>query len=425
LAVLLTGYLIGPRVTNNEQQSTCVGNVELAGPFGISLNCDSPQFMWLAREPAGLLTPQNPRQARPGLIFAAALLAAPLSVLVPAGGAPKPVDTGIQNPTEITESFTRDLPAYLAYVLLNIAILGASFFLLRKLIGRLSGASLGTPETIIAVSAGLLLVANDVTKAFVWSPHTQAFNILVPVMAVYATVWTRSGALMDRRFAVGLGIAVGLGMMAYPVFIVVPICVLPPALMLIAREHVRPVRLRAMVNLALLLALSILPSVLWYLFVRFTTGDFFHFEMAQGEVVWMADAWTKGADVFARTWLFNAWQLLAAAAPQAVPVLILAVLTAAAAFRGSRTVALSSVSPAIAVGLYVSVAMLGFYASVGWIVDRLAYPMVPPLLVAAATVAVVVSLRLDGRGRRGLAIGAMVLAMAQIAYAVAKDGPWS
>jgi hypothetical protein len=47
----------------------------------------------------------------------------------------------------------------------------------------------------IVVSVGLLLVTNDISKAFFWSPHTQMFNVLVPVMAVYAAALAWDGAL--------------------------------------------------------------------------------------------------------------------------------------------------------------------------------------------------------------------------------------
>ena len=427
LALLLTGFLIGPRVLPDKQQETCVGNVELPRPLGFSLNCDSPQFTWLARDPAGLLEPQNARQARPGLILAAAFLQTPLSAVAPPGGPPKPAESGLRNPQEISASVARDLPAYLAYVMLNFGILGASFLVLRKVLEGIGGARKHDAwRTMIIVAAGLLLVANDVTKAFVWSPHTQLFNIMVPIMAVHATLRVWSGSLLDRRFAAALGLAVGFGMTAYPVFVVIPVCCLLPGLVLILREKLPRLQRAAVVNLALLLALSALPSALWYAFVRTVTGDFFHFEMAQGEVVWMADAWAKGADVLLGTWLSYAGELIAFAAPQAIPVMALAAVVAWVTVRHHCPLAvLRAAHPAMLAGLYVSVATLGFYASVGWIAERLAYPMMPPLLAGAAAAAIAVLPQLKERGRRELAAGALLAAVAQISYVIIKDGPWS
>ena len=64
LVALLLGLLIGPRVPAHEQNYRCVGNIELAGPFGIALNCDSPQFMWLARQPARSVDNNSAGQCR-------------------------------------------------------------------------------------------------------------------------------------------------------------------------------------------------------------------------------------------------------------------------------------------------------------------------------------------------------------------------
>jgi hypothetical protein len=84
----MAGYLVGPRIVDDVQNEKCVGNISLPGPFGIHLNCDSPEFLALASEPAGLLKAKNYRQSRPGLILAAAALSAPLSLIV------KPVAQG-------------------------------------------------------------------------------------------------------------------------------------------------------------------------------------------------------------------------------------------------------------------------------------------------------------------------------------------
>src|SRR5664280_1010913 len=78
---LMFALLIGPRLPDDQQATQCVVNVHLPGPFGIGLNCDSPEFMRLAHEPSALLEPFNTRQSRPGLIGAAATLAWALSPL--------------------------------------------------------------------------------------------------------------------------------------------------------------------------------------------------------------------------------------------------------------------------------------------------------------------------------------------------------
>ena len=125
-ALLSLGLLIGPRVPDRDAGYNCVGNVYLHGPFGFSLNCDSPEFMWLARDPAGLVDHINSRQSRPGLILLAAAIQAPLSLVLPPDGPPIPVYQGLYDPLRVAQRFVEDRSAYFAYIMLNVAILLAS-----------------------------------------------------------------------------------------------------------------------------------------------------------------------------------------------------------------------------------------------------------------------------------------------------------
>jgi hypothetical protein len=427
-ALLCAGLLIGPRVPDSDAGSLCVGNIGLPGPFGISLNCDSPEFMWLARDPSGLLFHENSRQSRPGMILLAALIQAPLSLIAPADGPPTAAYQGLFDPDTIVRSFVRDRPAYFAYLLLNFAILLATFGVLRAVIDRHGKAS-DTASATILVATGLLIVANDVTKAFLWSPHTQLLNVLAPVLAVYATQ-RALGAPLARRFALGMGAAVGIGITAYPVFAVIPACVLPPAIVAALRERSSAARCRALANLAVFCALAVIPAALWYLVVRVEVGHFSSAELDMGELVWMKDALGKGLDPFLAQWFGYARQLIEFAAPQAIAlgalVAWLAVAVVAMAQRREiKPARLSAALPILATGLYVGVALLGFYTCVGWIVDRLAYPMIPPLLAAAGAAAVVIAQHLPPARRPVLAVGCLVIAIAQMIYVVAKDGPWS
>jgi hypothetical protein len=423
LFALLLGLVIGPRVAEDEQQYLCVGNIELMGPFGLALNCDSPQFMWLARQPEGLLEHRNARQSRPGMIAAAALLTRPLSLLVPPGGPPLPVTQGLLETERITVSLARDLPAYLAYILLNCGVLLLCFHFVRQTMapaGVKDGATL-----VVLVAMGLLVVGNDVTKAFFWSPHTQLFNVFVPVLALYATLRVVNGAAFDRTFAFGLGLAVGLGVTAYGVFIVVPACLMLPWLWALTREPSRRRRRHALANLALLFALGVAPMALWYFYVVATTGEFFHIEAEHfGQVVWIVEALEQGS--FLRRFFMTLGELLAFAAPQALPFAMLAVLLGVAALRDRNAAAgLRATLPIAVIGLYVSVAFLSFYTCVGWYSDRLAYPAIPPLLITAGVAAATMAGRMDPRRRRMLASGCAGVALANLVWLVAKDGPWS
>jgi 4-amino-4-deoxy-L-arabinose transferase-like glycosyltransferase len=425
LAFLMASFLIGPRVPAEDQKILCIGNIYLGGPFGFGLNCDSPEFMWLARDPSGLLKPESPRQARPGLIIAAAIVQMPISLVVPYRAPPQPIGQGTDDTAAIVRSFQNNLPTYLAYILLNIGILLVGFFLTRRIMERDTDSRAIDPASgLIILSTGFLLVANDVTKAFVWSPHTQMFNILVPVLSLYVILRLLRGGLFERSFVLSIGLATGLGMIAYPFFALVTACAIPPTVWTVIRD--RKHRQIGTVHLAALIALSIAPSLLWYAFVRAKTGAFFQYEMAQGQVVWMANAWAKGMGPFLGQWLKNLWSLLVFAAPQAIPLaaiiawLAIFALRHRAAYRGAAKGWTTLVA-----AVFVSIAGLGFYTCVGWIVDRLAYPMIPPLIIAAGAAALARTSNLSSKQGRELAGGFLFIAIAQMIFVVVKNGPWS
>ena len=424
VAVLMGALLIGPRVAEDQQAWWCVGNVHLKGPFGFSLNCDSPLFMALARDPSALFDPDNVRQSRPGLIAAAAIIRAPLSLLIASHGLPAAsLEHSLRDdPDEVSQSFERDLPAYLAYIALNVAILFAAFYILQRII---SPTTMDDSATCIIVAAsGLLLVANDVTKGFVWSPHTQMFNILVPLLALYGTLRAWRGAMRDPRFALAIGVISGMGLTAYPIFVVIPTCVIPAALAALVWDRSdAPV---VVTKLFLIVALTIAPWTLWFFYARSITGGFFIGELGDREVVWMADSWANGMGAFMIDWFAKAWQLIVFATQKAIPLFVVVVwLMLAVAFDRRSKCALRSVATVAILAAYVSVAVGAFYTCVGLIVDRLAYPIIPPLLAAAAVASVTVARKMDYRHRWLFAAGYALVGVAQLVYVVAEDGPWS
>jgi len=100
-------------------------------------------------------------------------------------------------------------------------------------------------------------------------------------------------------------------------------------------------------------------------------------------------------------------------------------LLVALSWRRIERTRLTAALPIIAIGLYVSCAVLGFYTCVGWVMPRLGYPVIPPLMVAAGATATVVARQLAERPRSIFAGGCLALALVQIIYEAAKQGPWS
>lgn len=430
LSALMAALLIGPRVPDDQQEALCVVNMRVAGPFGISLNCDSPMFIYLARDPDVLLAPRNVRQARPGMVFAAAILEMPLSLLSDLADLPRTLGVIAgrpdMDPQRVNNLPSKDFPGYAAYILLNVAILLLSFHCFRRVCER-GGVVCDVATTIIVVSIGLLLVANDVIKAFVWSPHVQMFNIFVPVFAVHASLCSWAGGLHDRRFAILVGLVSGFGFAAYPLFAIIPPCVIVAGLLYAGRDHLPSTRSWLLINIVVIIGLSVAPAAIWYLFVRLSTGGFYHHELAQGQVLWMADALGHGIGPLLNGWSQNLWALIKLASLQAVPIAAVIVFTLAMAVVQREIVgaALGPVLPIAMAGIFVSVVIAAFYSSVGFITARLAFAMIPPLIVVAGAVAVAVTQRLEATQRRVLAYGCLMITTAQLIFVIVKDGPYS
>jgi len=422
--ILMFALLIGPRVPDDQQAKYCVVNVHLPGPFGIGLNCDSPEFMRLATEPSGLLEPHNTRQSRPGMVAAAATLTwglSPLTTLADRLGIR--ASRSDIDPQRIVNALAKDTPAYLAYIILNVFLVLMAFYFFRLTCAPWVGNS--RLATVLIASIGFLLVANDVVKAFVWTPHTQMFNLLVPVFALYASMRANAGALTQRRFTISIGLFAGLGGTAYPLFVIVLPCVAICALAFAFRQGSRKIWAASVINVVALAVLTFLPEALWAAFVRFKTGGFYQHEIvAYGQVVWMLDAWNDGFGTLASLWLSKLELLVRMAAPQAIPLVAVLIATLGISKWWNKRDAQARLLPLAATGVLVCAVTAAFYASVGFIVSRIAFSIISPLIVVAGSAALAVT-EGDYTRRRILAYCCAAFALVAAIYTVAKNGPYS
>jgi hypothetical protein len=405
LAVLMGGLLLSPRVPYDRQREFCVTNVPIAGPFG---------------------APMNLRQSRPGLILIAAAIAWPLSPFAnlaqTLGIRPSRPDV---DQSRIDEALAKDSFTYAAYIILNVVILLLSFYVFRLICGP---PAPDFPSTVIFASVCFLLAANDVVKAFVWSPHTQMFNIFVPVFALWASIRASEGALLNSRFALVTGAITGIGATAYFLFVIVVPCVFAAGLAALIRNGSFGRLKTFSLNVLLLAVLTLLPISGWYAFVRWYTGSFFQREIeADGQVVWMLEAWQHGFDRLLETWLVKFNGLLLSADGQALPLKALLIVIVVAALMGWTRVpaVLNRLYPIVLCAILVSFATTAFYATTGVVVWRLAYASLAPLIAAAAVAIVWTTASLPDRQRKVMAFSCVAIALAQSIFVVVKSGPYS
>jgi hypothetical protein len=259
--------LVGPRHPDPIFRPMSYRNVDLPGPFGLSLSVDSPLFIRLALEPSELFKPRQLRQSRPGMVLAAAPLALVLARVV--------------QPPEVA--------SFLAYVVLHIATLVACFALYLAIV-RAPGGRASLPVFLV----GLLLLFNDVVTYFMLSPHTALCNILAPLLCLWVAdrAW-RDDLFHDRRvFLVAL--LSGVGFASYGSFVLaIPALLLPAAV----REWSagRAFGLAFLGRAAAISAVVLAPVAAWTALVVAISGAFYSAEVDVFRMfVWMIDGLRAG-----------------------------------------------------------------------------------------------------------------------------------
>ena len=266
------------------EDANCV-TVNDWGPIHLTKNCDSEEFQYLARDPALMLTEERKtRQNRPLYPALGWLIAAPirLSGLESLGAR----ILGRQDAGESGPAPGRYFPEYVAFIVINLVLLAVSVIILLRLLGARS-----VFETAALLPASMLLI-NEVTKAFFWTPHQQIFNVFVPVMTIYLYRWmqTRLPAMQWTTVS-AVGIALGVASLAYGVFAVsaagAVLC-----LVVGGRLHSsRRLFWRRALDSTLLLAAFFAPVLAWTAFVIARTGSFYSQEIDLfRQFVWMIDS---------------------------------------------------------------------------------------------------------------------------------------
>ena len=380
--------------------SLCGEFQPVLGTHGYVESCDSPTFMAEFQHPWFLLHERDQRQSRPLFVLAGTAttaLASPVALVVGTSA----LRLGAQ--------------------LLNALLLAAAVVIAWAL---LRAAGVGT-DLRVAVTA--LLVVNDVTKASVWSAHTQMMNIVVP-LAVTALAYL----VLDRprmrtaRFWL-LGLACGLGFLASGFFLVgLPVLVIAR---LIALRRSAPLTARRSLGEAFGCAIAFAaPVVAWVGAVRLVVGSFYSHETARyRQFVWILDALGRGIDRFAeRLGTFSGRFGDTLGTRDLPPVLALAVLIGIAFLvqeirrlqsdthhdRRARDLALAAVLTTGGFALFLW--LLGYYQ------PRLTFALAPPLLL-------IVALQLEQLRRRwprAVGAAALLTSAVWIVLHVVSAGPY-
>jgi len=368
----------GPRVVRGEE---CVFNISFSAHIGHSINCDSSEFLYASSDLDNVWGPESKWQSRPGSVLFVWLAARPLVFALDLffDRAESVAFNDIEHGNEVAYTIRRNelIAAYLTFLLLHFLILIVSYKLYMRLAG-ITPSTRGRLKTAAAV-AGLVVFINNITKQFLWSPHTQLFNIMAPLLSVYLFVRMQEAERPEKLFLL-TGLLSGMGMLFYGIFI------LPATVAglgyLWRRRGVLIAGIgqgQALATGAGAVVLFAVPLAVWYEFIFLKNGAFhdYHVERFRG-FVWFAQVWAQDGRGRAIYWLgYNFLEMFRGAFTQGWGfVIVLAGLVWYARRFGKQSEAKAdNVHLWVGAGLY-AVLAAAFYALYGLIVARLSYTIV-------------------------------------------------
>jgi hypothetical protein len=375
----------------------CFADYDMGRGFHHFLNCDSPEYLALAQDPS-LVWTHGILQARPLSFAVPYLLAQPLRLV------PRLEKAGPYRP------YPRE---FVAYLLINLAALTVALVCFARVLDTGTGSGAGI-ELLLSM---VVLGANDVTKFFFWTPHTQIFILVTPCLAMYL-VWRvlQRGAALNLVHALALGLALGGGVLIYGAFIIPALC--------LAVVHV--IVYRRLWPAVAVVAAALAPYAGWAAFVNAHIGSFMNWEAVNyRHFLWMVDCAREGLASCGPAARDNWIVFYTTAAPVlAVPALLLFVLRVARyIWPGDelppRTGVLGQTIGITFVTIVVFMMLEGRYF------PRLCWLLVPPVLMAVAIE--LKSLRLSHPRARFSAVN-IVIALVLITYVAllaARQGPYT
>lgn len=426
-------YLLSPSPQSAEH--LCGETVRLGRMLSFPLNCDSFEFIDDAIDPAILLHPRSIRQARPVFVITAALLTRGLIACRFQRLIPGRTYVAIAATPKFQRHYEKHhlsvdpnsypsyaLCAYVSYVLINGILLLATLILFHWL------AVEDLSPNLMVVAFASLLLANDVVKVFFWTPHTQFFNLVVPLGCVLICQELLRYPCR-RTVSVGcFGLVTGVLSLAYGSF---AIWVLGGVAALALSLGVAQPRLafRGFMQRSGALAVGFaIPPLAWVAICKLVAGSYYNHEIGSyHQFVWVLEAVHLGWRQFSLSLTSKLIEFLIVLWPVSrFPVLLLgAVAIIGLASRAPLHQIVGERSSTFAAIAVTTGACLLFFYLMGFYQERLGLNVQVPLLLAATVLAIGIAER--GEARLPLPIAGMAawaLAVVRLVYEVAKSGPW-
>jgi hypothetical protein len=332
--IITLSFLFSP-APREDAKNICGRYVHINTYAGFTLNPDTYGFLLPAITPDSLVMPHAQRQSRPLFILMGTAAGYSLYYIS------YPFHSWLR--TVYKKYWTGAYPEdmlfmlgnfYISFILLNIFILWLSLYLFQKIFILLTwrGDSNSPPRQVwmpggetslrprqkdepvngagrlVMYSLMIFIASNQVTKAFMWTPHFQLFNLLTPLLCVYLALrCNREQCPLSFNRMCFYSLLGGLLLLVYGNFLLL----LPVILFCYARNYLlyrapvstggtRAYRMALLIkNLLLLLLLFALPMIVWIYILSLNNTTYYNFEADQyRQLIWIKDTLTQSWATF-------------------------------------------------------------------------------------------------------------------------------
>lgn len=258
---------------------------------GILINGDSSGYCVSARHPANLLKANAQRQDRPLYIILGTLIGYPINFLF------NVLDINLDQNIFDSNEAKRYIPFYIGFVLINFIILFISIFLFDSIL-----TSMGISKYLIYLLS-MFLICNDVIKAFVWTAHSQMFNIFSPIFIIFI-MWKIifDSSLSNKKMFIISSIG-GLLLLVHGNFILFLPCILFS--LLLRKKLEAKFRIGAFTKIASIAStIFAVPTIIWISTVTISSGYYYNHGIAHWrQVIWILDTLQVGFNKFIEQFL--------------------------------------------------------------------------------------------------------------------------
>ena len=270
----------------------------------------------------------------------------------------------------------------------------------------------------------LLLAANPVTRAFLWTAHLQAFNLFMPILAASLgyLILQREDAL-PRYAAALIGFGFGLSLLAYGNMVValgvITLC------LVIRGWHI---------NALILVCTSALVFALWAGIALITVGSFTSVEVRDfDQFVWIVELHESDNPLGIVVSKLGAW-MISFTDSQTVFALMTLLLAFVLSFYSATFVNVNKVHVSVSRSqlqkkltsiLLTLTLTFVFYLAMGFYQTRLSWMLVTTLIVATGVVASYSIRNQASRSYVYVSTAFLMLAFSWYSYWILIPGPWS